>query len=201
MTAQRTNEKPSRSLLDGWMYPALVVLLVVAGFFAFAVLPRVLAASHEMVGKQVPQLALPVLWEKAATPTSPGTPHGSAAGRKIEFAALKGNVVVLDFWAPWCGPCKHEMPILDALARRMAPQGVLVVGVLVDQDRAGALEVLSKLNIAYPQLEDVQGQAQQAFDVRTLPSLVVLDRNGKIVAYHTGFTTEEDLEEDLKRAM
>jgi thiol-disulfide isomerase/thioredoxin len=200
MTAQRTNEKPSRSLLDGWAYPALVVLLVVAGFFGLAVLPRVLAASHAMVGKQVPQLALPVLWEKAATPTAPGTPRAAAA-RNVDFASLKGNVVVLDFWAPWCGPCKHEMPVLDALARRMAPQGVMVVGVLVDQDRAGALEVLSKLNIAYPQLEDVQGQAQQAFDVRTLPSLVVLDRNGKIVAYHQGFTAEEDLEEDLKRAM
>jgi thiol-disulfide isomerase/thioredoxin len=200
MTAQRTNEKPSRSLLDGWAYPALVVLLVVAGFFGLAVLPRVLAASHAMVGKQVPQLALPVLWEKAATPTAPGTPRAAAA-RNVDLASLKGNVVVLDFWAPWCGPCKHEMPVLDALARRMAPQGVMVVGVLVDQDRAGALEVLSKLNIAYPQLEDVQGQAQQAFDVRTLPSLVVLDRNGKIVAYHQGFTAEEDLEEDLKRAM
>jgi thiol-disulfide isomerase/thioredoxin len=201
MTAQRTNSKPSGGLLEGWAYPALVVLLVVAGFFGLAVLPRVLAASHAMVGKQVPQLALPVLWEKAATPTAPGTPRSNAPARTVDFGALKGNVVVLDFWAPWCGPCKHEMPVLDTLARRIAPQGVMVVGVLVDQDRAGALEVLSRLNIGYPQLEDTQGQAQQAFDVRTLPSLVVLDRNGKIVAYHQGFTSEEDLEEDLKRAM
>ncbi len=201
MAAQRTNEKSSGGVLDGWAYPALVVLLVVAGFFGLAVLPRVLASSHAMVGKPVPQLALPVLWEKAPTPTSPGTPQGAAAARNVDLASLKGNVVVLDFWAPWCGPCRHEMPLLDAMARRLAPKGVLVVGVLVDQDRAGALELLGKMNIGYPQLEDVQGQAQQAFDVRTLPSLVVLDREGKIVAYHTGFTPEEDLEEDLKRAM
>ncbi len=191
--AAQAKRKNGRGWLDRLSYPATVTLLVVAGFFGLAVLPRVLAATHAMVGKPAPEVTLPVLWDRLAPPTG--------AARTIDLASLKGNVVVLDFWAPWCNPCRHEMPILDQLARRMAPQGVMVVGVMVDPDHDGALELIKRMGIGYPQLEDVQGKAQQAFDVRSLPSLVVLDRNGKVVSYHQGFTTEEDLEEELKKAM
>lgn len=190
-----TKKKNAGGLFGRWTYPATVVLLVVAGFFGLAVLPRVLAGTHELVGKQVPPIAMPVLWESSPKPAAP------AGARSFDLASLKGNVVVLDFWAPWCGPCKHEMPILDGLARKMSKDGVLVVGVLVDPDREGALALLRGLGIGYPQLEDAEGKAQRAFDVQTLPSLVVLDRSGKIVSYHTGFTPEEDLEDEIKRAM
>jgi thiol-disulfide isomerase/thioredoxin len=191
------SKRDEGGILGRWSYPVTVALLVLAGFFGLAVLPRVLAGTHAMVGKQVPAIALPVLWE--ATPgKAPGTPIGRAP---LPLTSLKGNVVVLDFWAPWCGPCKHEMPVLDALARRMAKDGVIVVGVLVDPDHDGAIAVLRQLGIGYPQLEDTEGKAQHAFDVQQLPSLVVLDKQGNVVSFHTGFTTEEDLEADIKRAM
>jgi thiol-disulfide isomerase/thioredoxin len=190
-----TTKKNEGGPFGSWTYPATVLLLVVAGFFGLAVLPRVIAGNHALVGKQVPAIAMPVLWESAAKSSASAGARGP-----FDLASLKGNVVVLDFWAPWCGPCKHEMPILDGLARKMAKDGVLVVGVLVDPDHDGALDVLRRLGIGYPQLEDVEGKAQRAFDVQTLPSLVVLDRSGKIVSYHTGFTPEEDLEDEIKRA-
>ncbi|MGZ3420336.1 MAG: TlpA family protein disulfide reductase [Polyangiales bacterium] len=169
----------------------MVVLAVAIGFFAMGILPRLLERAHAMVGKPVPALALPPLAGAAAL-------KGTSA---VELAALKGKVVVLDFWAPWCGPCKHEMPVLDSLAKKHAAEGVVVIGVLVDSDRSGARTVLSNLGIQYPQLDDEEGAAAKAFDVRTLPTLVIVDRNGNVVSYRTGYSPEEDVEANIKRAL
>ncbi len=187
--------KPSKSNnVEFWsgkvLYPAIVVLFVLSGFFGMAILPRILEQTHAMVGKPAPALSLPVL---------AGT--GDGAKGPIDLASLRGRVVVLDFWAPWCGPCRHEMPVLDKLARKLAQQGVMVVGVLVDEDRLGAREFLKQAGIAYPQLEDENGRAARAFAVKTLPSLVVIDRNGTVRSYRTGFASEEDVEEAIRRAM
>src|SRR5688572_27422698 len=105
----------------------MVIFAIIIGFFAMAILPRMLEQSHAMVGKPVPALTLPALT--------------SASGEKVDLASLKGKVVVLDFWAPWCGPCKHEMPVLNKLAQKHAAN-VVVIGVLVDPDLDGARAVL-----------------------------------------------------------
>lgn len=171
---------------------AIVILAVLLGLFAMAVLPRILEQSHPMVGKPLPALTLPRL---AGAPSL-----GGAA--TVDLAALKGKVVVLDFWAPWCGPCKHEMPVLDRLAKRFGPDGVVVVGVLVDQDRDGARDVIKGLNLGYPQLDDaIRGEASKLFSVHSLPTMVVIDRTGTVRSYRTGFAPEEDLENAIRRAM
>jgi len=173
------------------LYPAIVVLFVLSGFFGMAILPRILEQNHEMVGKPAPTLALPVL---------SGTGDGSQKG-PIDLSSFRGRVVVLDFWAPWCGPCRHEMPVLDKLARKLAKDGVMVVGVLVDEDRLGAREFLKQAGIGYPQLEDENGRAAKAFAIKSLPSVVVIDRNGTVRSYRTGYAPEEDVEEAIRRAM
>ncbi len=170
--------------------PIMVVLAVVLGFFAMAILPRLLEQSHAMVGKAAPALSLPAL---------EGAPQ--LAGKlPVDLAALKGKVVVLDFWAPWCTPCKHEMPVLDKLAKKLGPD-VVVLGVLVDPDLDGARAVLSRLQIGYPQVEDDRHAASRAFSVNVLPTLVVIDRNGTVRSYRTGVSPEEDVEDAIKRAM
>ena len=170
---------------------AIVILAVLLGLFAMAILPRILVQSHPMVGKLVPALALPRL---DGAPTLDGA-------AQVDLASLKGKVVVLDFWAPWCGPCKHEMPVLDKLAKRLGPD-VVVVGVLVDLDRDGARDVVKALQLGYPQLDDAaKGEAARAFDVHTLPTLVVVDKNGTVRSYRTGFSPEEDVENAIRRAM
>ena len=118
----------------------------------------------------------------------------------IKTSRGKGKVVVLDFWAPWCGPCKHEMPILDKLAKKLGPD-VIVLGVLVDPDLDGARAVLSRLQIGYPQVDDERRAASRAFSVSVLPTLVVIDRTGTVRTYRTGFSPEEDLEAAIKRAL
>lgn len=172
----------------------MVILAVVLGFFAMAILPRLLERAHAMVGKPVPALSLPPL--AGATLLA-----GHAANTNVDLASLQGKVVVFDFWAPWCGPCREEMPVLDGLGKKLAGDGVVVVGVLVDPDRDGARTVLEKHKIGYPQLDDEAGAAARAFDVRSLPTLVIVDRNGKVTSYRTGYSPEEDVEAAIRRAM
>jgi len=184
--------KPSKASGESNGSSAIVILAVLLGLFAMAVLPRILEQSHPMVGKPVPAIALPRL---DGAPTLEGA-------ASVDLSALKGKVVVLDFWAPWCGPCKHEMPVLDKLAKRFGPEGVVVVGVLVDQDRDGARDVVKALQLGYPQLDDaLHGTAAKVFGVHTLPTLVIVDRSGNVRSYRTGFSPEEDLEAAIKRAM
>ncbi|HEY5450917.1 MAG TPA: TlpA disulfide reductase family protein, partial [Polyangia bacterium] len=77
------------------------------------------AASGNQVGAPVPEIKV-----------------DSLGGKKIDVASYRGRVLLLDVWASWCGPCKQELPMLDAMARRLKAQGIDVLAVSVDQERA-----------------------------------------------------------------
>jgi len=170
-----------------WLW---VVVAIVA--FKVVILPGLLESNHALVGKPVPKLRLPQLV---------GAPATQKGATPVELDKLAGKVVVLDFWAPWCGPCRQEMPVLDGIARKYAGSDVVVMGVLVDPDRDGARDVLAQGHIGYPQLDDDTGLASKAFTIRSLPSLVVVDRKGVVRTYRAGYTSEAELEAAIKSAM
>ena len=91
--------------------------------------------------------------------------------------------------------------MLDGLARKLASQNVVVVGILVDPDRIGARDVLAREHIGYPQLDDESGAAARAFSIESLPTLVVIDRAGVVRSFRTGFAPEEDVEAAIRRGM
>lgn len=91
--------------------------------------------------------------------------------------------------------------MLDGIARKYAGSDVVVMGVLVDPDRDGARDVLAQGHIGYPQLDDDTGLASKAFTIRSLPSLVVVDRKGVVRTYRAGYTSEAELEAAIKSAM
>jgi thiol-disulfide isomerase/thioredoxin len=116
------------------------------------------------------------------------------AGKPWKLADLRGKVVLVDFWASWCQPCKKELPILDGLARKYAGKAVFVA-INVDQERGNAEKLLGELKVATLQIGlDPQGKAAAAFDVPTMPSSYVVGRDGAVRALHAGFEPGDERE-------
>jgi thiol-disulfide isomerase/thioredoxin len=161
-----------------WFSAGLV--LFAAGLFGWLVLPRL--APDPFVGKTAPDFLLPRL-----------ASGGVLSNEKVRLSDLQGKAVILDFWASWCIPCRAEMPIVDKVAQALGPRGVVALGVLSGDapDDAGAF--LAEHPVSYPSVVDEQAQAGTAFAVKGLPTLVVLDRKGAVVAMRLGHVSENEL--------
>jgi thiol-disulfide isomerase/thioredoxin len=107
----------------------------------------------------------------------------TAKGGVFAWEAYRGKVVLVDFWATWCGPCRREMPNVKALAERLGPQGFEVVGVSLDEDQEALAAYLEENAIAWETLagEGTQDLATK-YSVRGIPTMMLVDREGKIVA-------------------
>jgi len=168
-----------------WAPAAFVLVLLLA----FAFLPRLLGGAGHGVGKPAPDFTL------AAVLNAP-------AGRTdVALADLKGSVVVLDFWATWCGPCRAEGPVLERLGKRLGSRGVVVVGVNTSDEPDLAPLWAKKTGLTYPIVYDTGNRVARAYAVENLPTLVVVDRTGKVVARRTGVTGEAELEKLVAEAL
>jgi len=107
-------------------------------------------------------------------------------GKTIDFSQLRGKVVVLNFWATWCGPCKEEMPALDRLSRRFDPRDVAILTITTEHERTSIQQFMKQLDSALPVLFDEQRDVSLAFMVRGLPTTVLVAKNGTIVARAVG---------------
>lgn len=116
-----------------------------------------------------------------------------AKGAPVRLAELKGRVVLIDFWASWCPPCKASFPALDALYREYHDRGVEVVAINVDERRKDADTFLADHPHEMTVLFDPQGRAPSAFHVTAMPTSVLIDRSGNIRFTHAGYT-EKTLE-------
>lgn len=112
------------------------------------------------------------------------------AGAPRSLAELRGRVVVLDFWASWCGPCRMVAPHLSALKGRLGAQGLRVVGVTTDEaDRA--LLFAEQHQMRYPSLVDPSGATNRAYGIVGLPTMIVIDKAGVVRDVFVGFDPEE----------
>ena len=113
---------------------------------------------------------------------------------------FKGKFVLLDFWASWCGPCIQEMPALDKLAQKYQMLGVQVWGVNVENDSSAAKAYLSKVQVAFPILFDVDNSVSKDYRVEAMPTTVILDKDGKVRSVHRGYKPgyEKKYEDDIK---
>ncbi len=119
---------------------------------------------------------------------------GAIDGDRIDLEALHGRVVVLDFWASWCPPCRASVPSLDAFAR--AHPDVTIVGINVEGNRDDAFvrDAHARLGGSYPTVHDRDGSLQAAYGISALPTLFVVDPRGTIVQSHVGAVDEGWLE-------
>jgi thiol-disulfide isomerase/thioredoxin len=110
-----------------------------------------------------------------------------ADGRPLKFSDFQGEVVLLNFWASWCGPCRQEMPILDRIHQRYKSLGFTVVGVNVDEDRGPAMRMLSESRVSFPVGFDPRGIVSTVYSVDSMPSTVIVDRKGIVRHVHRGY--------------
>jgi cytochrome c biogenesis protein CcmG, thiol:disulfide interchange protein DsbE len=171
-----------------------VLAAVIAGaiglsvLIGLAVLPRIAPSQGGMIGQEAPGFALPVVDDKERA-------------ARIDLSELRGNAVILDFWASWCIPCQVQAPVLDRLARRYDGRGLVVLGINVDDPPELARSFAEQKSLSYPILLDPDGRAQALYGVHQLPSMVVIDREGKVVAFLTGIVDEGVLDELVVSAM
>lgn len=110
----------------------------------------------------------------------------SLDGRTVQLADLKGKVVVVNFWATWCGPCKEEMPAFERLRQQLDPDRFVLLTITTDLQRAGIKQFLANLNVQLPVLFDEHQDVSQAYLVRALPTTVFIDRQGTLLGRAVG---------------
>lgn len=181
-----SSKKPTRSAQPAWA--SLAVVLAVSAFFGLVVLPRMRPARSKLVGVPAPTFTLPVL-------------DATEPGNRLSLRDLRGKAIVLDFWASWCGPCRQQIPIIDRIARRFENRGLVVIGVNTGDELPQALSFLSSRSLAYASVFDEERHVTLAYDVKVLPTLILVDREGKIAAVRTSVVREPELEELVKSAL
>jgi thiol-disulfide isomerase/thioredoxin len=111
-----------------------------------------------------------------------------ADGRQHTLRQYRGKIVVLNFWATWCAPCLHEMPVLTGLYSRYSGKGLIILGASIDEasslDRVDA--VVRKYKIGYPIFVDVAPETIENFGLDNVPAMILLDRSGRIIARISG---------------
>ena len=109
-------------------------------------------------------------------------------GKTIDLAQFKGQVVMLNFWATWCDPCRKEMPLLEDIYKKYKPMGFTLVGVNVEPDAKGAEAWLSKQKpVSFPIAFDTESKVSKMYKVAGMPSTVFVDRKGNIRVMHKGY--------------
>jgi peroxiredoxin len=112
------------------------------------------------------------------------------SGKSWTLSSLRGKVVLVNFWATWCPPCRKEMPDLDTLAHRFAKQGLIVLSLSDEDDHAKVAAYVSSHNINYPILLDLDGTTAKKFHVEGIPKTFIFDRSGKVAAQSIDMRTQ-----------
>jgi len=111
----------------------------------------------------------------------------SLEGSNLRLNEYRGQVVLINFWASWCGPCRQEMPLLDRLHSRYEDTGFAVLGVNVEGVVEPALDIVQKTNVTFPILIDDGQRVSEMYNLQAMPSTIVVDRDGVIRYIHLGY--------------
>lgn len=130
-------------------------------------------------------------------------PAAHAAEPSLNLGQYKGQVVVVDFWASWCVPCRRSFPWLNEMHAKYAEQGLVIIGVNVDAQRADADRFLTEVPATFAIVYDPKGVFPTQYRVNAMPTSLVYDRAGTLVAQHLGFQVAKlaEYEEVLRKTL
>lgn len=115
-------------------------------------------------------------------------------GSKVKLSDLKGQVVMLNFWASWCGPCRQEMPLLNDIYKHYKKAGFVLLGVNLDESIDDAEGFMKKTPVNFPVLLDSDGKVAGLYKNQAMPSSYFIDRKGNLVHLHQGYKPGEEAE-------
>jgi len=147
-------------------HPAIVLLALAA----FSVVATGISAALPAVGVVAPDFA-----------------SKSDSGRNVRLSELRGQVVLINFWASWCGPCRQELPLLNKVYGQYHAAGFMLLAVNVDDNRKDADAMLKRLDLRFPILFDVSKNVAKLYGVDTMPATLLIDRDGRVRYVHRGY--------------
>jgi peroxiredoxin len=109
--------------------------------------------------------------------------------------ALKGKVVLVDFWASWCGPCGESFPAMDQLQKEFAGQGLVIIAVNVDEKKSDMEDFLKDHKVSFTVVRDAAQKLVEKAGISTMPGSFLIDRDGKVAFVHTGFRGKETVKQ------
>jgi peroxiredoxin len=125
----------------------------------------------------------------------------SNQGSNIRLEELKGEVVMLNFWASWCGPCRQEMPLMNDIFAKYEDLGFTILAVNVDEDSADADRFLKAVPVDFPVVYDSTSKVSEMYEVDAMPTTVMIDRDGNKRFLHRGYKPgyEEEYANQVKQ--
>jgi peroxiredoxin len=115
-------------------------------------------------------------------------------GQNVSLAQYKGQVVMINFWASWCGPCRQEMPLLESIYKKYNKLGFTMLGVNVEPDSNAANAWLKETPVSFPILYDTESKVSKLYDVAGMPTSVIIDRAGKVRLIHRSYRPGDENE-------
>lgn len=142
--------------------------------------------------------------DKTAPPTvgEPVSLKFSAVKGRVDLETLKGKVVLIDFWATWCGPCVKEVPNVVAAYEKLHDKGFEIVGISLDQDRAALMKFTKDHKMTWPQYFDGKGwdnMIAKRFHIQAIPAMWLLDKEGKLASTNVRGNLEAEVEKLLAK--
>ncbi|MFZ5724325.1 MAG: peroxiredoxin family protein [Pseudomonadota bacterium] len=158
-------------------FASLLAALLLAG-------AAVSATAADVTGKPAPDFTLK-----------------ATSGKNVRLAEKRGDVVMINFWATWCGPCRQEMPHLEKLHGKYKDLGFTLLGVNVESDTTGMAKFLKDVPVSFAILNDGANRVAKLYGVDGMPSTVIVDRNGTVRFVHRGYKPgyEQKYEQQIKQ--
>jgi len=143
---------------------------------------RILATAVLAIASAGVVAALPPVGKPA-----PDFAAKSDSGRNVRLSELRGQVVLIKFWASWCSPCRQELPLLSKIYTQYRGAGFALLAVNVDDNRKDAESMLKRLDLKFPTLFDGNKKVAKLYGVDTMPATLVIDRDGRVRYVHRGY--------------
>ncbi|OZG73535.1 redoxin [Hahella sp. CCB-MM4] len=125
----------------------------------------------------------------------------SSLQKNLRLSEQKGQVVMINFWASWCGPCRQEMPLMQEIYDKYKKFGFTIFAVNVDEDPSLADEFLKDVDVSFPILYDTKNDVSELYDVEAMPTSIMIDRDGNMRYLHKGYQPgyEEHYAKEVKK--